>query len=80
MEKTILFNDFCANKNCPEYIEWYFENGVCEQPIDCKSCKLVGQSYDVTEYPENCLFLNDIRTYEREQKQALKIFIRVRLG
>jgi len=73
MEKTIYFNDFCANKECKEYIAWGFDGGGCEYPTDCESCKLMGQSYDITEYPKNCLFLKDIQSYEREQQQALNI-------
>jgi len=73
MEKTIFFNDFCANKECEEYIAWNYDGGGCEYPINCESCKLVGQSHDITVYPKNCLFLNDIQKYEREQKQALNI-------
>jgi hypothetical protein len=46
-KKTILFNEFCAKKECPEYISWSFGNGTCE------SCKLIGQSYNITEYPKN---------------------------
>ena len=69
-EKTILFNEFCSKKECPEYIAWSFDNGVCEYDIQCESCKLIGQSYDITEYPKNCLFLKEIQAYEKEQKQA----------
>jgi len=75
MEKTIFFNDFCANKECEEYIAWNYDGGGCEYPINCESCKLIGQSHDITEYPKNWLFLNDIQTYEREQLQALNIAV-----
>lgn len=50
----MIYNEFCKSKNCPEYIEWSFEYG------DCISCKLVGQSYDITEYPVDCLFKSEI--------------------
>jgi len=66
MKKTILFNDFCANKKCEEYIAWNYDVEGC--PVDCESCKLVGQSHDITEYPKNCLFLNDIQKFERGRK------------
>ena len=49
------YNEFCKSKNCPEYIEWTFDMGV-----KCTSCKLVGQSYNIEEYPENCLFKEEI--------------------
>ena len=60
----IIFNEFCKNKQCPEYIEW-----VCEGY--CTSCKLVGQSYDITEYPKDCLFLDEIKEFESKQNNTL---------
>lgn len=54
---TIIFNDFCKNKKCLEYIEW-----KCEWLYI--SCKLVGQSYDAAEYPKDCLFLYDIKKFQ----------------
>ena len=66
MEKIIFYEDFCYNKNCPEYICWSFDNGGCEYPINCESCKLIGQSYNITEYPKNCLFLEEIKVYKQE--------------
>lgn len=59
MEKPDNFNVFCAKKECPEYIRWSFDYGECE------SCKKVGQSYNIDEYPEDCLFLDEIKAYER---------------
>ena len=49
------YGSFCKSKKCPEFIEWNTGYGNCE------SCKLVGQSYTVSEYPENCLYLQEIR-------------------
>jgi hypothetical protein len=54
------FNDFCKSKNCSEYIEWSFDMGA-----NCTSCKLVGQSYNIDEYPKNCLFLDEIKKHEQ---------------
>lgn len=56
----IIFNEFCKSKNCPEFIEW-------EMQGNCTSCKLVGQSYDIYQYPENCLHLKEIKEFESEQ-------------
>jgi len=69
-EKTIFFEDFCAKKECPEYTPWADDGGGVDYPSNCESCKLIGQSYNITEYPKNCLFLEEIREYERKQKQA----------
>lgn len=56
------FNEFCKSKECPEYIEWTFDMGA-----HCTSCKLVGQSYNITEYPENCLFMEEIKKIELQK-------------
>ena len=61
MSKTINYTQFCLNKNCEEYIRWSFDMGECE------SCKRVGQSYTIDAYPEDCLFLDEIKAFEREQ-------------
>jgi hypothetical protein len=53
--EDMSYNNFCKSKNCPEYIEWDFEMGA-----KCTSCKLVGQSYNIEEIPENCLFKEEI--------------------
>jgi len=62
----IIFNNFCKSKNCPEYVEWDFGHGTCV------SCKLIGQSYDIEEYPQNCLFLNEIKEFEYKEKEKEK--------
>lgn len=54
------FNEFCKSKNCPQCIEWTFGMGS-----NCVSCKLIGQSYDIDEYPKDCLFLEDIKEFEK---------------
>jgi len=64
-EQVIDFSEFCRSKNCPQYIEWEFDMGAC------RSCKLVGQSYYVNEYPKDCLYLHDIQAYEQEQHQYI---------
>lgn len=55
------FNEFCKSKNCPEYIEWTFDMSG-----NCVSCKLFGQSYNIYEYPEDCIFLDEIVSYEKQ--------------
>jgi len=54
------YNEFCESKKCPEFIKWNCGYG------DCTSCKIIGQSENVTEYPDECLFLTDIRKFEQE--------------
>jgi len=53
--KTLNYNDFCKSKRCEKYIEWECEDGIAH------SCMLIGQSYDVIEYPDNCPYINEIK-------------------
>ena len=63
--ENICFNEFCRNQKCPEYIKWDCGMGFLE------SCKLIGQSYNIYEYPQDCLFINEIKEYEKFQDNAL---------
>jgi hypothetical protein len=58
----INFAPFCEEKKCPHFIRWSCE-GTCE------SCKLIGQSYNLDEYPFDCIHLEDIQDYESEQRK-----------
>lgn len=64
-----VYNEFCATKGCEHYIEWEFSNYPDEQPYPCTSCKLVGQSYNITEYPENCPFLDEIKNIDLNNRK-----------
>lgn len=57
MENT--YNDFCKSKGCSKYIEWEYSDLGCS--AQCVSCLLMGESYNLEKYPENCLFLDDIK-------------------
>ena len=61
------YNDFCKEKECAEYIEWDLVIEEAGQPYICASCKKVGQSYDIDEYPKDCPFLNEIQKIELEE-------------
>ena len=52
------YNEFCSKQNCPHYIEWSFSVGGEDdnEEYPCVSCKLQGQSYDITEIAEDCQF------------------------
>lgn len=58
MDRPRHFNEFCKGKKCPEFTEWDFGNGICA------SCKKVGQSYNIDEYPDDCNFIGEIKKYE----------------
>lgn len=53
------YNEFCKSKNCPQYIEWecYGHN---------VSCKLVGQSHNIEQVPNDCEFKEEINEIENE--------------
>ena len=61
------YGEFCAEKSCEYYIEWEFNNDTYEQPYRCESCKLVGQSHHVTEYPKNCPYIDEIKVLEGKE-------------
>lgn len=52
------YTAFCKSKNCEHFIEWEFDTGYGHHP--CNSCKKIGQSYEVEEYPEDCPFIDEI--------------------
>lgn len=58
----VNYAPFCEEKKCPEFIRWQIEGTTCE------SCKKVGQSYDLNEYPPDCLHIEDIEDYKTEQE------------
>jgi hypothetical protein len=58
------YGEFCRIKNCEHFIEWEFAVNEETQPYQCESCKLIGQSYSVNEYPENCQFKSEIEHFK----------------
>jgi len=54
------YNDFCKSKECEHYIEWECGLSTGEQPYPCVSCKLVGQSLNIEQIPEDCPFIDEI--------------------
>ena len=55
--ENITFEHICEGTGCVNYIVWDFGYD------DCYSCKLIGESYHVTRYPENCPFKSKIDKY-----------------
>ena len=52
----MIYNDWCKSKECEHYIEWEYLFDSTEQPYPCVSCKLVGQSHNIEQRPEECPF------------------------
>lgn len=61
---NVIFNNFCAEKQCDEYIEWDFEVEY-SQHYRCISCKAVGQSYDIDKISFSCPYLDEIVEHKR---------------
>lgn len=63
---------FCRESKCPAYIEWSYNPA---DPSDnygivyCESCKLVGQSYSIEEYPDDCIHLDAIKRYKENTNE-----------
>lgn len=57
---VINFSEFCKSKECTDFIEWDCGEGICQ------SCKKIGQSYFVNEYPNDCNFIDEIIIYHAE--------------
>ena len=55
---VVWYDDFCASKNCKCFKVWDFGYG------DCYSCTLIGESYNISQYPDNCLFLDEIKEFK----------------
>ena len=54
----MIYDEFCIEKECEHYITWKSDGGH-----PCMSCTLIGQSYNITEYPDNCPFIDEIKKY-----------------
>ncbi len=49
------YEHICSGTGCKHYIVWDFGY------TNCYSCKLIGQSYHVTTYPDNCQFIEEMK-------------------
>jgi len=65
----IVFNEFCWNKQCQEYIEWEIDacspDGSQDGVYIATSCQAVGQSYDIDKIAFNCPYLDEIVEHKR---------------
>ena len=81
MTTNICFDELCRDAlNCEHYIEWELEvelpdhGRVYQSNMTCVSCQLVGQSYNIEEYPIHCPHKEILQKYEIERKIALQKF------
>lgn len=56
-QKTL--EHICEITGCKHYRVWDFGHKPCF------SCELIGQSYYVTEYPDNCPFIDEMKKEEK---------------
>ena len=77
----IVFDEFCMGQNCEHLILWDHDVEIdgYESCVQCISCVLVGQSYNVEAYPDECPYLREIKKYEEEQT-ALRTWSLVKNG
>ena len=48
------YNSFCKEKKCPNLKEWTYYGA------NLVSCTLAGESENISEYPHQCLFIDEI--------------------
>ncbi len=61
--KNLSYEHICSGTGCEFYVVWDFGEG------DCFSCRKIGQSYCVTEYPQDCSFKSEMQRYESESQK-----------
>lgn len=64
----MIFDEFCASKDCPHYVEWYYTGTIEVGP--CISCKLVGESHNIDKIPiapKICPHLEEIKEWKNSQ-------------
>ena len=54
----VKYDKFCAYHKCQFYEEWECEHG------DCFSCRKVGASHNILQYPDDCPMMEDIKLEE----------------
>jgi len=60
------FSEFCKEKKCEHYKEWHIQAGHAGM---CRCCELVGMSFYITTFPDNCVHLEEI-TARKELEKA----------
>ena len=66
------FSEFCKEKQCEHYREWSVQAGK-DGMVRC--CNLVGMSFYIIKFPDNCIHLEEITArmkYEKEKHDAWK--------
>lgn len=59
------YNEFCKASGCDQFIEW--DHDTEYGPYPCTSCMIIGQSYNIDKYPEDCPFKEEISKIELER-------------
>ena len=61
------FDEFCELKGCKHMCSEYRTAGYGMQDAKAVSCMLIGPSMHITEYPDNCPYIDEIVEYEGRQ-------------
>ena len=60
------FSEFCKEKQCEHYKEWSVQAGK-DGMVRC--CELVGMSFYVTTFPDNCVHFEEITALKAKKKE-----------
>ena len=80
MPNDIVYDEMCRQCECEHYIEWEFEYDMVDwncrhrSVMICVSCQVVGQSENITEYPEECPFKYELDRYMEIKTEELRKF------
>ena len=62
---VIMYNDFCFYNKCKHYRTWNPDFA------GCVSCDKLEDTYDITRYPNDCIFLAEIKIFKQEQEKRI---------
>jgi len=61
---NLTYEHICSATGCKFHVVWDFGHG------DCYSCRKIGESYHVTEYPQDCPFRSEMQRCESEAEDG----------
>ncbi len=61
--ENLTYEHICSATGCKFHVVWDFGHG------DCYSCRKIGESYNVTEYPQDCQFKSEMQRYESDSQK-----------
>jgi hypothetical protein len=68
----IFYDDICLACKCEHCVEWEYDEVIQDSKrehrstIECISCDLVGPSYNITEYPDECPYKKELEEFKKQ--------------